>query len=121
MAFSPHVLTVNLSMPVTNVKELIALVKRNTARYSYASAGTGQSAQLAAELFKLAYGLDIVHVPFNGGAPAMAATAGGHTQIALHALPSAANFIKDRKVRALGMTIRARGPRFPDLPTVAEE
>jgi tripartite-type tricarboxylate transporter receptor subunit TctC len=120
MAFSPHVLTVNLSMPATNVKELIALVKRNPAKYSYASAGTGQSAQLAAELFKLAYGLDIVHVPFNGGAPAMAATIGGHTQIAFNALPSAASFIKDGKVRPLAMTSAKRDPEFPDVPTFAE-
>ena len=120
MAFSPHVLTVNLSIPVTNVKELIALVKQNRAKYSYASAGTGQSAQLAAELFKLAYGLDIVHVPFNGGAPAMAATIGGHTQIAFNALPSAASFIKDGKVRPLAMTSAKRDPEFPDVPTFAE-
>ncbi len=120
MAFSPHVLTVNLSIPVTNVKELIALVKRNPAKYSYASAGTGQSAQLAAELFKLAYGLDIVHVPFNGGAPAMAATIGGHTQIAFNALPSAASFIKDGKVRPLAMTSAKRDPEFPDVRTFAE-
>jgi len=120
MAFSPHVLTVNLSMPVTNVKELIAVVKRNPAKYSYASAGTGQSAQLAAELFKLAYGLDIVHVPFNGGAPAMAATIGGQTQIAFNALPSAASFIKDGKVRPLAMTSAKRDPEFPDVPTFAE-
>jgi tripartite-type tricarboxylate transporter receptor subunit TctC len=120
-AISPHVLSVNPSIPATSVKELIALVKKNPGKYSYASAGTGQSAQLAAELFKLAYGLDIVHVPFNGGAPAMAATVGGHTQIAFNALPSAASFIKDGKVRALAMTSRARDPEFPDVPTFAEQ
>jgi tripartite-type tricarboxylate transporter receptor subunit TctC len=120
-AISPHVLSVNLSMPVTSVKQLIALVKANPGKYSYASAGTGQSAQLAAELFKLAYGLDIVHVPFNGGSPAMAATIGGHTQIAFNALPSAASFIKDGKVRALAMTSRKRDPEFPDVPTFTEE
>jgi tripartite-type tricarboxylate transporter receptor subunit TctC len=120
-AVSPHVLCVNPSMPVTSVKELIALVKKNPGKYSYASAGTGQSAQLAAELFKLAYGLDIVHVPFNGGAPAMAATLAGHTQIAFNALPSAASFIKDGKVRAIGMTSRVRDPEFPDIPTFIEQ
>ena len=120
-AISPHVLSVNLSMPVASVKELISLVKQNPGKYSYASAGTGQSAQLAAELFKLAYGLDIVHVPFNGGAPAMAATIGGHTQIAFNALPSAASFIKDGKVRALAMTSRMRDREFPDVPTFAEQ
>jgi tripartite-type tricarboxylate transporter receptor subunit TctC len=120
-ATSPHVLSVNLQMPVASVQELIALVKRSPGKYSYASAGTGQSAQLAAELFKLAYGLDIVHVPFNGGAPAMAATIGGHTEISFNALPSAASFIKDGKVRPLAMTSRARIPEFPDVPTFAEE
>jgi tripartite-type tricarboxylate transporter receptor subunit TctC len=119
-AVSPHVLSVNSLMPVTSVKDLIALVKRNPGKYSYASAGTGQSAQLAAELFKLAYGLDIVHVPFNGGAPAMAATIGGHTEIAFNALPSAASFIKDGKVRALAMTSAQRDPEFPEVPTFAE-
>ena len=120
-ATSPHVLSVNLEMPVTTVKQLIALVKANPGKYSYASAGTGQSAQLAAELFKLAYGLDIVHVPFNGGVPAMAATIGGHTQISFNALPSAASFIKDGKVRPLAMTSRVRAAEFPDVPTFAEE
>jgi tripartite-type tricarboxylate transporter receptor subunit TctC len=120
-AVSPHVLSVNTSVPAANVKELIALVKQNPGNYSYASAGTGQSAQLAAELFKLAYGLDIVHVPFNGGAPAMAATIGGHTQITFNALPSAAGFIKDGKVRPLAMTSRKRDPEFPDVPTFAEQ
>jgi tripartite-type tricarboxylate transporter receptor subunit TctC len=119
-AVSPHVLSVNSAMPVTSVKELIALVKKNPGKYSYASAGTGQSAQLAAELFKLAYGLDIVHVPFNGGAPAMAATIGGHTEIAFNALPSAASFIKDGKVRPLAMTSARRDPEFPEVPTFAE-
>src|SRR5256884_9820285 len=85
---SPHVLIVNPSFPAKNVKELIALAKANPGKYSYASAGTGQSAQLAAELFKLAFGLDIVHVPFNGGAPAMNSTIGGHTAIPFHRLPS---------------------------------
>jgi tripartite-type tricarboxylate transporter receptor subunit TctC len=120
-AVSPHVLSVNPSMPATSVKELIALVKKKPGKYSYASAGTGQSAQLAAELFKLAYGLDIVHVPFNGGAPAMTATIAGHTQIAFNALPSAASFIKDGKVRALGMTSRVRDPEFPEVPTFTEQ
>ena len=120
-AVSPHVLIVNPSMPVLNVAELIALVRASPGRYSYSSAGAGQSAQLAAELFKLAYGLDIVHVPFNGGAPAMAAVIAGHTEIGFNALPSAATFIKDGKVRALAMTSRQRDPEFPDTPTFAEQ
>src|SRR5262245_66114173 len=117
---SPHVLIVNPSFPAKSVKELIALAKANPGKYSYASAGTGQSAQLAAELFKLAFGLDIVHVPFNGGAPAVNSTMGGHTQMAFNALPSAAALIKEGKLRALAVTSGTRAPEFPDVPTLEE-
>ena len=117
---SPHVLIVHPSFPAKNVKELITLAKENPGKYSYASAGTGQSAQLAAELFKLAFGLDIVHVPFNGGAPAMNSTIGGHTPIAFNALPTAASLIKEGKLRALAVTSPQRSPEFPDVPTLAE-
>jgi tripartite-type tricarboxylate transporter receptor subunit TctC len=117
---SPHVLLVNPSFPAKTVKELVALAKANPGKYSYASAGTGQSAQLAAELFKLAFGLDIVHVPFNGGAPAVNSTMGGHTQMAFNALPSAAALIKEGKLRALAVTSGERAPEFPDVPTLAE-
>src|SRR5262249_57246845 len=85
---SPHVLVVNPSFPAHNVKELVALVKANPGKYSYASAGTGQSAQLAAELFKLAFGLDLLHVPFNGGAPAVNSTVCGAKPIAVNGVPS---------------------------------
>ena len=117
---SPHVLLVNPSFPAKTVKELVELAKANPGKYSYASAGTGQSAQLAAELFKLAFGLDIVHVPFNGGAPAVNSTMGGHTQMAFNALPSAAALIKEGKLRALAVTSGERAPEFPDVPTLAE-
>lgn len=117
---SPHVLVVNPSFPARNVKELVALVKANPGKYSYASAGTGQSAQLAAELFKLAFGLDLLHVPFNGGAPAINSTVGGHTPIAFNALPSAAALIKEGKLRALAVTSGERAPEFPDVPTLSE-
>jgi len=120
VATSPHVLTVTPSLPARDVKELIALVKANPGKYSYASAGVGQSAHLAAELFKLEYGLDLLHVPFNGGAPAVTSTIAGHTPIAFNALPTAAVVIKDGKLRALAMTSRERAPAFPDVPTFAE-
>jgi len=120
VATSPHVLSVNPSLPVRDVKELIALVKANPGKYSYASAGVGQSAHLAAELFKLEYGLDLLHVPFNGGAPAIMSTIGGHTPIAFNALPTSATAIKDGKLRALAVTSRERAPEFPEVPTFAE-
>ena len=120
VATSPHVLSVNPSLPVRDVKELIALVKADPGKYSYASAGVGQSAHLAAELFKLEYGLDLLHVPFNGGAPAIMSTIGGHTPIAFNALPTSATAIKDGKLRALAVTSRERAPEFPEVPTFAE-
>ena len=120
VATSPHVLSVNPSLPVRDVKDLIALVKANPGKYSYASAGVGQSAHLAAELFKLEYGLDLLHVPFNGGAPAIMSTIGGHTPIAFNALPTSATAIKEGKLRALAVTSRERAPEFPEVPTFAE-
>jgi tripartite-type tricarboxylate transporter receptor subunit TctC len=120
VAVSPNVVTVNPSLPARTVSELIALVKANPGKYSYASAGTGQSGHLAGELFKLRFGLDLVHVPFNGGAGAMTATIAGHTQVAFNALPTAAQFIKDGKLRALAVTSGARSPEFPDVPTLQE-
>jgi tripartite-type tricarboxylate transporter receptor subunit TctC len=119
-AASPHVLTVNPELPVHSVQELIAFVKAAPGKYSYASPGTGTTGQLAGELFKLSLGLDLVHVPFNGAAPAVLSTIGGHTPIMFSALPSAAPNIKDGKLRALAVTTAKRDPQFPDVPTLAE-
>ena len=120
VAASPHVLTVNPSLPAHSVQELIALVKANPGMLSYASPGTGTTGQLAGELFKLSLGLDLTHVPFNGAAPAVLSTIGGHTPIMFTALPSAAANIKDGKLRALAVTSAMRDAEFPDVPTLAE-
>jgi tripartite-type tricarboxylate transporter receptor subunit TctC len=119
-AASPHVLSVTASLPARNVQELIALVKANPGKYSYASPGTGTTGQLAGELFRLSLKLDLVHVPFNGGAPAAISTIGGHTQVMFSALPTAATAVTDGKLRALAVTSRKRDPNFPDVPTLAE-
>jgi len=119
-AASPHVLTVNPDVPARSVAELIALVKANPGKFSYASPGTGTTGQLAGELFRLSLGLDLIHVPFNGAAPAVLSTIGGHTPIMFSALPSAAANIKDGKLRALAVTSAERYPEFPDVPTLAE-
>ncbi len=120
VAASPHVLTVNPDLPVHSVQELVALVRANPGKYSYASPGTGTTGQLAGELFKLSLGLDLIHVPFNGAAPGVLSTIGGHTPIMFSALPSAAASIKDGKLRALAVTSGRRDPQFPDVPTLAE-
>ena len=119
-AASPHVLTVTPSLPVNNVGGLIALVKANPGTYSYASPGTGTTGQLAGELFRVSLGLDIVHVPFNGAAPALTSTIAGHTPMMFGALPGAAPHIKDGKLRALAVTSAKRDPGFPDVPTLTE-
>src|SRR5262249_21050404 len=119
-AASPHVLAVNPQMPVNAVQELISLVRANPGKYSYASPGTGTTGQLAAELFRISLGLDLTHVPFNGAAPAIMSTIGGHTQMMSGALPGAATSIKDGQLRALAVTSGKRDPSFPDVPTLAE-
>ena len=120
VAASPHVLTINPSVPARNVQQLIALVKANPGKFSYALPGTGTTGQLAGELFKLSLGLDLTHVPFNGAAPAVLSTIGGHTPIMFTALPSAAANIKDGRLRALAVTSAKRYSEFPDVPTLAE-
>jgi tripartite-type tricarboxylate transporter receptor subunit TctC len=113
-------LTIHPSLPVHSVKELVALIKDNPGKYSYASAGTGQSAHLAGELFRLTAGLDLVHVPYNGSGPAIAAVLAGHTPIGLASSATAAPHVKEGKLRALAVVGKERMPVLPDVPTMAE-
>jgi tripartite-type tricarboxylate transporter receptor subunit TctC len=120
MCSTPHVLVVHPSLPADSVKELIELVRANPGRYSYASAGTGTPAHLAGELFRISFKLDLVHVPFGGGGPAITSTMGGHTPIAFSALSTAAPNVVAGRVRALGMMSARRSSVLPDVPTMAE-
>jgi tripartite-type tricarboxylate transporter receptor subunit TctC len=117
---TPHVLVVHPSLAASNVKELIGLVKANPGKFSYASAGTGTPAHLAGELFRISFDLDLIHVPFGGGGPAMTSAIGGHTPIAFSALSTAAPNVKAGTVRALGMMSDKRSAVLPDVPTMAE-
>jgi len=119
-AASPHVLAVNPTVPAKSVQELISLVKANPGKYSYASPGTGTTGQLAGELFRVSLGLDLTHVPFNGAAPAITSTIGGHTPIMFGALPGVAPHIKDGSLRALAVTSGKRDPGFSDVPTLGQ-
>jgi tripartite-type tricarboxylate transporter receptor subunit TctC len=117
---SPHVLVVDPALPVESVQQLIALVRGTPGKYSYASPGTGQSGQLAAEMFRLACALDLAHVPFNGATPAIASTIAGQTQIAFMSLAAAAASIRGGKLRALAVTSSRRSAIFPEIPIMAE-
>jgi tripartite-type tricarboxylate transporter receptor subunit TctC len=95
-------------------------VRANPGKYSYASAGLGTPGHLAGELFRSPLGLDLVHVPFSGGPPAINATIAGHTPVSFTALPTAAPQVKDGKLRALAVMSSKRAAALPDVLTMAE-
>jgi tripartite-type tricarboxylate transporter receptor subunit TctC len=117
---TPVVLAVNPSVPAHTVKELVDLIRANPGKYSFASPGTGTPPQLVGSLFAHALKLDLVHVPFGGGEPAVEATVGGHTPISFGALAPALPLIKSGGLRALAVTGKERAPTLPDVPTMAE-
>jgi tripartite-type tricarboxylate transporter receptor subunit TctC len=119
-AISPNVLTVHPSIPARTVKELIAEIKANPGKYSFASAGLGTTPHLSGELFKLSQGLDLVHVPFNGSAPAIQSALAGHTPIAFTVVTPVVPQVKEGRLRALAVTTPHRSPALPDVPTLAE-
>jgi tripartite-type tricarboxylate transporter receptor subunit TctC len=119
-AVSPNVLTVHPSVPAKTVKELIAEIKANPGKYSFASAGLGTTPHLSGELLKLSQGLDLVHVPFNGSAPAIQSVLAGHTPIAFTVITPVVPQVKEGKLRALAVTTPKRSPALPEVPTLAE-
>ena len=120
VAASPNVLSVHPEVPARTAQELLALVKANPGKYSFAQPATGSTPHLNGESMKLAFGLDMAMVPFNGAAPAVTSTMGGHTQIAYTALPSAITQIREGKLRALALLSNKRAQALPDVPTAAE-
>jgi tripartite-type tricarboxylate transporter receptor subunit TctC len=120
-AASPNVVTATPSVPAKTLKELIALIKANPGKYSYAQPATGSTPHLAGELFKQKYDLDLVTVPFNGAPLAINSTLGGHTQVAFTALPPAMGTIKDGSLHGIAILAKERVVSLPDLPTNIEE
>ena len=121
MCATPTVIVSHASLPAKDVKELVALLKANPGKYSYASPGPGTPGHLAGELFKVAFGVDVIHVPFTGGGPAMNSTIGGHTPISFPALSTAAPHVKSGKVLGLALMSGKRSNTLPGMPTLIEQ
>jgi tripartite-type tricarboxylate transporter receptor subunit TctC len=114
------VIVVPANSPATDVASLIALAKKDPAAWSYGTSGVGGVGHLAGEQFKKAAGLDITHIPYKGGAPAMNEVLGGHVPFLFSSLGAAAQHIKAGTVRALAVSSADRSSMFPDVPTIAE-
>jgi tripartite-type tricarboxylate transporter receptor subunit TctC len=119
-ALSPQILVANPSLPANNIRELIALAKAEPGKLNYASVGTGSPAHIAGELFKLKTGVEMVHVPYKGGGPAIADTLGGQVQLAIVTLPAAIQYVKAGRLKALAIASDKRSEAAPEIPTIAE-
>jgi tripartite-type tricarboxylate transporter receptor subunit TctC len=117
---STTVLSVNPSVPARTVKELVDVIRAGARKYSYATGGTGSQTHLAGEQFRLSLGLDLVHVPFGGGGPAVAAVVAGHAPIGFNALTPVVPQVKEGKLRALAVTSKTRSQILPEVPTMTE-
>ncbi|MGZ5702852.1 MAG: Bug family tripartite tricarboxylate transporter substrate binding protein [Burkholderiales bacterium] len=116
----PNVLVVHPSVPAKNVRELIALAKAGKGELNFASGSTGSAGHLAGELFKTMAGIDMVHIPYKGAAPAVTDLLAGHVSLMFDNLASGLPNIKAGRVRALAVTTLKRSPFLPELPTISE-
>lgn len=117
----PMVVAVNSKLPVKSVADLISLAKQQPGRLTYGSAGPGTPQQMAIELFKTSTGTDMLHVPFKGSGPSMAALLGGQVDFVFETLPALKGQMDGQRVRLLAVTSDKRSPSLPDLPTLQEE
>lgn len=116
----PNLLVVNPSLPVQSVQEYIKFAKESKDGITFASSGSGSSIHLSGEMFKMKTGLNMLHVPYRGSAPAVSDLLGGQVQSMFDNSPSAMPHVKAGKLRALAITSKERSPLLPDVPTVAE-
>jgi tripartite-type tricarboxylate transporter receptor subunit TctC len=114
-------LSVHPSVAVKNVAELIQYAKANPGRLTFGSAGSGTSQHLAGELFKTMAGVDMVHVPYKGGAPAMVDLLAGQISMTFGDIPTALPHIRSGRLRSIAVTAAQRSPLLPDVPTIAEQ
>jgi tripartite-type tricarboxylate transporter receptor subunit TctC len=116
----PNVMLVNPSVPAKTVPEFIAYAKANPGKINMASAGIGSSSHVFGELFKMMAGVNIVHVPYRGGAPALTDLLAGQVQATFVPVPASIEYVRTGKLRALAVTTTMRSDALPDIPTVGE-
>ncbi|MDQ0027501.1 tripartite-type tricarboxylate transporter receptor subunit TctC [Variovorax paradoxus] len=116
----PNVLVVSNSVPADSVQGLVKLAKQEPGKLNYATSGAGSTQHIAAEMFKDAAGVDLVHVPYKGSGPALIDLVGGQVQLSFDTMPSVIGQIRNNKVRALAVTTQKRNPQLPNVPTLAE-
>jgi tripartite-type tricarboxylate transporter receptor subunit TctC len=120
IASAPLILVVHPSLPVKSVKEFIAYAKANPGKLNFGSGGPGSTPHLAGEMLKTMARLEMTHVPYKGGGPALADLLGGQIQLMLENIPSTLPFVKSGKLRVLAVTSKKRSPTVPDVPTLDE-
>jgi tripartite-type tricarboxylate transporter receptor subunit TctC len=116
----PNVVVVNPSLPINSIPELIAYAKANPGKLNMASSGNGSTIHMSGELFKMLTGINMVHVPYRGGAPALTDLIAGQVHVMFDNIPTSAEHIKAGRLRGLAVTSAARSEVLPDLPTVAD-
>ncbi len=121
IAAFPNLLVTHQSIPVRSVKDLVALARQNPGKLNYASAGSGTSTHLAAELFKVVARINVVHVPYKGGAQALTDLLAGQVAFYFGTVPSAIGYVRSGRLRGLAVTSLKRSSAAPDVPTVAEQ
>ena len=120
VALEPLVMVVNPAVPAKTIPEFIADAKKNPGKIIMASVGNGTTPQMTGELFKMMAGVDLLHVPYQGAAPALTDLLAGRADVMFEAMPTLVGYIQSGKLRALGVTTTTRSSVFPDLPSIGE-
>lgn len=120
LASAAYMLVTHPSLPVSSVKALVALARSKPGQVSYASAGSGTGSHLSAELFRSVSAVELIHIPYKGGTPALIDVMAGHVQVMFNGIPSSMPHLKTGRIKGLAVTTARRSPAAPELPTIAE-